>query len=76
MCYLPEHKRFFAMGITSYGYGCGRKNFPGVYSGPSFYKTWLTDHLHNTRNNGIFNTNILLGQVLIALGSTVLLATP
>ncbi|XP_007179856.1 transmembrane protease serine 12 [Balaenoptera acutorostrata] len=76
MCYLPERKRYFVMGITSYGYGCGRKNFPGVYSGPSFYQKWLTDHLYQASNEGIFNINILLGQVLVALGSVVLLAAP
>ncbi|XP_022375502.1 transmembrane protease serine 12 isoform X1 [Enhydra lutris kenyoni] len=76
MCYLPEHKRFFVMGITSYGYGCGRKNFPGVYCGPSFYQKWLTDHLYQASNKGIFNINILLGQVLVASGSVVLLAIP
>ncbi|XP_057556954.1 transmembrane protease serine 12 [Hippopotamus amphibius kiboko] len=76
MCYLPEHKRYFVMGITSYGYGCGRKNFPGVYSGPSFYQKWLTDHLDQASNEGIFNINTLPGQILVALGSVVLLAAP
>ncbi|XP_049740838.1 transmembrane protease serine 12 [Elephas maximus indicus] len=75
MCYLPEHKRFFVMGITSYGHGCGRKNFPGVYSGPSFHKQWLTQHLYQKHAKNISNINIPLGQVLIALGSAVLLAT-
>ncbi|XP_054980561.1 transmembrane protease serine 12 [Sorex araneus] len=46
MCYLPEHEQFFAMGITSYGLGCGRKNFPGVYSGLSFHKNWLLHQLN------------------------------
>nr|XP_060513615.1 transmembrane protease serine 12 isoform X3 [Panthera onca] len=76
MCYLPEHRRFFVMGITSYGYGCGRKNFPGVYCGPSFYQQWLTDHLYRASSKGIFNVNVLLGQVLIASGSVVLLGIP
>ncbi|XP_023598201.1 transmembrane protease serine 12 [Trichechus manatus latirostris] len=75
MCYLPEHKRFFVMGITSYGHGCGRKNFPGVYSGPSFHKKWLTQHLYQRHAKSISNINIPLGQALIALGSVVLLAT-
>ncbi|KAM8912854.1 transmembrane protease serine 12 [Lycaon pictus] len=76
MCYFPEHKRFFVMGITSFGYGCGRKNFPGVYCGPSFYQKWLTDHLYRASSKSIFNINILLGQVLVASGSVVLLAIP
>lgn len=37
MCYLLEYKRFFVMGIISFGYGCGRKNFFGIYSGLFFY---------------------------------------
>nr|XP_020763806.1 transmembrane protease serine 12 [Odocoileus virginianus texanus] len=76
MCYLPERKRYFVMGITSYGYGCGRKNFPGVYSAPSFNQKWLTEQLYQSSDKGIFNINILLGQVLLALGSVFLLATP
>ncbi|XP_003790665.1 transmembrane protease serine 12 [Otolemur garnettii] len=74
MCYLPEQKRFFAMGITSFGHGCGRRNFPGIYSGPSFFQKWLTDHFSQARAKGICNVNILLGQILVALGSVILLA--
>ncbi|XP_007528593.2 transmembrane protease serine 12 [Erinaceus europaeus] len=75
MCYLPKHQRYFVMGITSYGYGCGRKNFPGVYSGPSYHQKWLTDHLYQTVSNGGSKTSFRLGQVFLALGS-VILAVP
>ncbi|XP_006870199.1 PREDICTED: transmembrane protease serine 12 [Chrysochloris asiatica] len=75
MCYLPEHERFFVMGITSYGHGCGRKGFPGVYSGLSFHQKWLTEHIYQRSAKSIFNLTILYGQVLIALCSVVLLAS-
>ncbi|XP_008254679.1 transmembrane protease serine 12 isoform X2 [Oryctolagus cuniculus] len=75
MCYLPKYKKFFMMGITSYGNGCGRRNFPGVYIAPSFYQKWLTDHFSRASSKGIFNINILLGQTLIALVCVILLAT-
>ncbi|XP_049638924.1 transmembrane protease serine 12 [Suncus etruscus] len=45
MCYFQEHEQFFVMGITSYGHGCGRQNFPGVYSAPFFYQNWLIQQL-------------------------------
>ncbi|XP_037703366.1 transmembrane protease serine 12 [Choloepus didactylus] len=75
MCYLPEDRRYFLMGITSYGHGCGRKDFPGVYCGPAFYKKWLTDHFNEASGKSIFNINILFGQVLIGLISVVFLTT-
>ncbi|XP_077024095.1 transmembrane protease serine 12 [Tamandua tetradactyla] len=75
MCYIPEDGRYFVMGITSFGHGCGRKDFPGVYCGPAFYKKWLTDHFNKASGKGIFNINILLGQVLTALSSIVFLTT-
>ncbi|XP_008072284.1 transmembrane protease serine 12 [Carlito syrichta] len=75
MCYLPEHKKFFVMGITSYGHGCGRRDFPGIYSGPSYYQKWMTDHFSRAGVEGTMHISISLGQLLIALGSVILLAT-
>ncbi|XP_004453750.1 transmembrane protease serine 12 [Dasypus novemcinctus] len=75
MCYLPEDKRYFLMGITSYGHGCGRKDFPGVYSGPAYFEKWLTEHFDKASDESTYNINILLGQILIALGSVVFLTT-
>uniref|UniRef100_A0A8I3W5L4 Transmembrane serine protease 12 n=1 Tax=Callithrix jacchus TaxID=9483 RepID=A0A8I3W5L4_CALJA len=75
MCYLPEYKRFFVMGITSYGHGCGRRGFPGIYLGPSFYQKWLTEHFFHASTQGILTINILRGWILIALCFVILLAT-
>ena len=73
MCYLPEHKRYFVMGITSYGHGCGRKHFPGVYSSPSSFRQWLTHYLSQGNTKRLFNMDVALSQVLIALGFIILL---
>lgn len=60
------------MGITSYGHGCGRKHFPGVYSNPAFFQQWLTDYFLQGSAKPVFNKDMVLGQVL-ALGSLTLL---
>ncbi|CAH6791479.1 transmembrane protease serine 12 [Phodopus roborovskii] len=73
MCYLPEHKRYFVMGITSYGHGCGRRHFPGVYSSPSFFQQWLTDHLSQGNTIRVFSMDTVQCQILMALGSIILL---
>uniref|UniRef100_A0A8C6QLS5 Transmembrane (C-terminal) protease, serine 12 n=1 Tax=Nannospalax galili TaxID=1026970 RepID=A0A8C6QLS5_NANGA len=75
MCYLPEFRRFFVMGITSFGHGCGRRHFPGIYSGPSFFQKWLTDHFSQGSTKGMFNMHILFGQIFMAFSSIFLLGT-
>lgn len=73
MCYLPEYRRYFVMGITSYGHGCGRRHFPGVYSGPAFFQPWLTEHFSRGSTMRVFHADMGLGQFLVALGPVILL---
>ncbi|OCT95816.1 transmembrane protease serine 12 [Xenopus laevis] len=41
VCYNAEKKRFYQTGITSFGYGCGKANFPGVYTKVESYVSWI-----------------------------------
>ncbi|XP_062977530.1 transmembrane protease serine 9-like [Elgaria multicarinata webbii] len=45
MCYFPNIARFYLIGITSFGYGCGRPRNPGIYVRSANYRSWIDAHL-------------------------------
>uniref|UniRef100_A0A8B9G941 Peptidase S1 domain-containing protein n=1 Tax=Amazona collaria TaxID=241587 RepID=A0A8B9G941_9PSIT len=44
-CYHPPTNRHYLMGIASFGVGCGRPRFPGVYVRLSQYRRWIQSEL-------------------------------
>ncbi|NXJ12280.1 TMPSC protease, partial [Odontophorus gujanensis] len=40
-CHHPTANRYYVVGITSFGLGCGHPNFPGIYVRLSQYRGWI-----------------------------------
>uniref|UniRef100_A0A8D0BU82 Peptidase S1 domain-containing protein n=1 Tax=Salvator merianae TaxID=96440 RepID=A0A8D0BU82_SALMN len=44
MCYFPSVAKYYLIGITSFGAGCGRPKSPGIYTRTVNYKRWINSH--------------------------------
>ncbi|KAL7989692.1 hypothetical protein Chor_012358, partial [Crotalus horridus] len=49
-CYFPDASKYYLIGITSSGVGCGRPKFPGLYVRAASYKKWIYSYLSNKTN--------------------------
>ncbi|XP_048343388.1 transmembrane protease serine 12 [Sphaerodactylus townsendi] len=41
VCYLPNDTKYYLIGITSFGLGCGKPKFPGIYIRTATYRSWI-----------------------------------
>ncbi|XP_069735534.1 transmembrane protease serine 12-like [Phaenicophaeus curvirostris] len=66
-CYHPCTKRYYLIGITSFGVGCGRPTFPGIYVRLSQYLQWIESEL--LRNKAVNPISTTLALLLAAVGT-------
>ena len=45
MVYSADSKRWYLIGITSYGQGCALSGYPGVYTRVSAYLSWIRQRI-------------------------------
>ncbi|XP_057269911.1 transmembrane protease serine 12 [Pezoporus wallicus] len=69
-CYHPPTNRYYLVGIASFGVGCGRPRFPGIYVRVSQYRRWIQAELE--LNNKAASPRSAPLPVLLSLTPTVL----
>uniref|UniRef100_A0A8C8SH90 Peptidase S1 domain-containing protein n=1 Tax=Pelusios castaneus TaxID=367368 RepID=A0A8C8SH90_9SAUR len=70
VCYNPDASKYYLIGITSFGFGCGRPKLPGIYVRVSQYKSWVNAHL--LLANTAPGNHITLALSLLTVGWPVL----
>ncbi|XP_025030784.1 transmembrane protease serine 12-like [Python bivittatus] len=56
VCYFPDANKYYLIGITSSGFGCGRPKFPGLYVRTASYRNWIYSYISNKTNTAFLET--------------------
>ncbi|XP_062977533.1 transmembrane protease serine 12-like [Elgaria multicarinata webbii] len=67
MCGFQNNAKYYLIGITSYGYGCGRPKLPGIYVNISKYRSWVESKLSKTTTASIQSVLIFLTVVWVTI---------
>ncbi|XP_066475284.1 ovochymase-2 [Tiliqua scincoides] len=49
VCPSEDSGYYILNGIISWGFGCGRKDYPGVYTDVAFFADWIDQHIYGTK---------------------------
>ncbi|XP_017586229.1 PREDICTED: transmembrane protease serine 12, partial [Corvus brachyrhynchos] len=73
VCYHPDTDKYYLIGIASFGVGCGRPKYPGIYVRLSQYRKWIKAKLRltNTSRNPVST----MLTILLTVAHTVLAQT-
>ncbi|XP_068082926.1 trypsin [Anabrus simplex] len=55
--------RYYLLGIVSFGYGCGVRNIPGLYTRVTSYLNWINEHI-KTRSAEKKPSNTATNQII------------
>ncbi|XP_025030944.1 transmembrane protease serine 12-like [Python bivittatus] len=60
MCYFQEFTKYYLVGITSFGVGCGRPKLPGIYVRLINYRNWAQTLSLSSRTTTVNIHNVLI----------------
>ncbi len=67
MIYDTNTDTWHIAGITSYGYGCAREEYPGVYTRVSMFIDWIDDHINSSSQSIIMQMSIKILMFLLCI---------